>query len=271
MTKPDTKTTTNGSEGPPEADAPKKRGPGAPKGRPKPPGSGRKKNVVNWDNQSVRREVLPLAVERLKSILELEMQTISGPLGKKIRRLPMMAEVLQASKIVIDKTLPSLSAVQLSGDAENPIAVEYDNLSLARAVMSILESANIAEADTNLGIIEGTFHGVAAPSVDAADGVGDSPPAAAPSWQDRIQDEPANTSDSDESFEDGEYELLDNGVQIQLVEIEGSGARKFAVIDHHGMLHGYRRTKASAKELAANIKNVPNADAGTASSRKMTR
>ncbi len=48
-----------------------KRKRGAPKGRPKPAGSGRKKGTVNWTSQEVRERLLPAATEKIKEYIQL--------------------------------------------------------------------------------------------------------------------------------------------------------------------------------------------------------
>jgi hypothetical protein len=54
----------------------------------------------------------------------------------------------------------------------------------------------------------------------------------------------------EKNYQPGETEVFDNGAYITLVEIPGSGERKWAVYDSQDQLVGYRRQRATAVALA---------------------
>ena len=57
----------------------------------------------------------------------------------------------------------------------------------------------------------------------------------------------------------GESECFDNSASITLVEVAGSGERKWLILDQYGVEHGYRRDRTAAAELAQSIgKGVSN-------------
>lgn len=63
---------------------------------------------------------------------------------------------------------------------------------------------------------------------------------------------PPDSSDAGE-LEIGEREVLDNRAQI----IRDPHNGRYAILDHSGAFHGYRRTRAEAHALATNIKQTP--------------
>lgn len=134
------------SEPPAPNATPSKRGRGRQKGLGKVPGSGRQKNTVNWSTQSTRERLLPKAAMLADRVLS----------GKPIKSgktwvYPTTAEQLRAAELVLARTLPTLSAQELTGKDGAPLNPEplvTDSRDVARAILGVLREAQTEGPDT---------------------------------------------------------------------------------------------------------------------------
>lgn len=257
---------------------PARKRPGPPKGSRKVPGSGRKANVTNWTALEVRQKLLPDAVEKMIAILKGEAVLCGGPTGKAVKRRPTLDQQIRVLDVALRKCVPDLSAVALSGDADNPVAVEHSSpRDLARSVLTILETARleaeepapeppphhallmierqkiiglnaVSDAATNGSPSQGEASGISgslgvspvgSPAARPGGGVGE-PDAAG---DDAVAPAPSEP-------QHGERVLLnENGAEV-VYAVQRS---KWAVHDHLGKLHAWRRGKQEALEFAEQL------------------
>ncbi len=108
-----------------ESEAPKKRGPGRPKGQPRT--GGRAKGTPNRTNQITRdyiiREGAPLAF--LCSVVKGKRFTSAKQAGdaKRAHVFPTMDQRLRAAEILARKVTPDLKSQELTGKDGGPVAV----------------------------------------------------------------------------------------------------------------------------------------------------
>lgn len=125
-------------------ESPAKRPRGRPKGHPK--SGGRQPASSNWTAQATREKLLPKAAMLAERILD----------GRPIRSgkvwvYPTVSESLRAAEMVLQRTLPTLAATELTGKDGSPLNPEpasTDSRDLARAILGVLREAQTEGPDT---------------------------------------------------------------------------------------------------------------------------
>jgi hypothetical protein len=258
---------TEGSEAPeagqPDPPEPRKRG--RPKGTPK---TGGRTKAPPLTAPEIRDALLGKsnAIEELCKIAKGEQMRWSGPTGKVVWRYPTAQEQISALRLIIDKTVPTLQATQLSGDPEAPLipTPPPDSLDLARVVLGVLreaapDRANVSVSgpdehiarfrDSDLGrILMGDGYAPAAGKFPEFE-----PPAP-------TQPEPAPKVGPARLAEVGETELIgDRGFFIQLRERRDVRER-WGIADPSGHLH--RMTWCTRDEAIQFCQEIEQASAG---------
>jgi hypothetical protein len=145
---------------------------------------------------------------------------------------------MKALEILARKLRPDLAQQQLSGDPEQPLFPkqdETDTRDLARSIFEVLRQAKMQPEEP-------------------------SEPRALPAPPPSVQEQSPAAPD----FMLGESEVFDNGAMVQLIEIEGSGARKWEVTDALGAHHSFKRDREDARRLAESLPSYGHAVAATA-------
>lgn len=248
----------------PADDPPKKRG--RPKGYPK---TGGRKAITT--KAELRDHILSeiAKCDELFEIARRKQIRLSGPSGKTFLGYPSVDQQLRAWELLFKKALPDLQATQITGVDEGPLQVERTDASpreLARGVLSILREAHVTgEPEVPEGGYAETIIRNSAPV--RAEGAGDvsdqqsgcsttSPvPAFNPgaAW-----DDPADTpvEHVGETFTEGERLMLDCGIEIEFIQVNGEGTQRWAVLHPQDSqvvrrVWGRKRAEALAEELAA--------------------
>ena len=208
---------------------------GRPKGTPKT--GGRKKGTKNWTNPQIRDALLEKsdAINVLADVVAGKQMYAgsAGSVGKPGWRYSTLQQRLQALQILLNKVVPDLKAQEITGADGKPLALgnEPTNKGLALAVMAVLQDAGEPINILDSALPEAptlTAEALEAPTVERS-AVGVSPP-----------DKPKI----------GEHHQYENGSKIVLIQIEGSGERKWAVYDQNDLHHSYRRKKEDAERVA---------------------
>lgn len=198
-----------------------------------------------------------------------------GRIDANTARVMFDAERWQAGKENSPRYGDKVSAEISGKDGKDLIPAESSPRDLARAVLGILREAHAGEPEIPIGGYQSTVQNspqLSAASDSAAEGANHTVDAdrapksalATSPWDadateiadssghaqgDPSPDEPHNAGE----LEIGEREVLDNRAQI----IRDPHNGRYAILDHSGAFHGYRRTRAEAHALAANIKQTP--------------
>lgn len=239
--------------------APKRRR-GAPKGRPKPPGSGRKASVKNWTATEVRNEILPAAAKLALSILNGEPQLTSGPTGKDRWMRPTIDHKIKAMENSLKKVLPDLSATAVTGLGEQVPGQTVDNSpdgrrKLARVILGHLSAAELAPEPEEeppappsrpgplllerSPIIEVSYQNAPSPGVSET---------LAASGGEASVDAVSSPPDAEPTH--GERIVLDsNGAEIAFDTERG----KWQVLGFDGTCHTWKRSKAEAIAKAQSL------------------
>lgn len=206
-----------------------KRGPGKPKGYPKPIGSGRVKGKRELDYAKERYNLWRKsgAREFLADILANREIVTSASTGKTIKRRPTIQERLKALQMVLERTMPSLVSQELSGKDGSQLFPAADSATLAKAVFEWVS------AEPKPVTIDET----------TATAVIDS---------EQFPDDPALPPENFGGFQKS-YEQFENGAKIEQVDVSGNGKMKWLVTDGRGVEHGFKADRAQAELLARNL------------------
>jgi hypothetical protein len=191
-----------------DVDPPKRRR-GRPKGSPKVPGSGRKKETPNWSAAEVRNQLLRIdGIGELKRIIEGRPIRVSGSTGKPYDAYPTIDQRIRGLEIWAKKLAPDLQSQAVTGADNGPVVVQEmaTDRQLARAILGIFHGAvNEAPSSSDSALA----NAVRTAGVGASQPAGVTSPAGTPApWQGGLWERRPVATGEDEPPEEGPTSLL---------------------------------------------------------------